>query len=284
MAFGLPSIPSIASDFARQVRQEHTKLDNLLHDLCAHYNTVKTKWQLKLEVPAGFRQLNSFQCLVPPKTPPRASSASSTISCEDDSLFTLRHITSDDDTVITFNVTPQPSSSINSAILDSSFVPIMRSVDKPSSSLPDTIKMNEDFVRSCVGFRKIETMKKYFNSLYLPSVTLDNTPADAVMDTGHFANMKKKARNTTPVPRLSRFAETIHMDIVFGLEISVGNIHYGLLFPDHFSRMSYMYSLRNLTSDIPKQLQAFFAHIGVTPRRLSPILISSSSVATLEIT
>jgi hypothetical protein len=32
--------------------------------------------------------------------------------------------------------------------------------------------------------------------------------------------------------------------------------------------MNYLYPLQNLTSDIPKQLQAFFAHIGSPPKRL----------------
>ncbi len=60
----------------------------------------------------------------------------------------------------------------------------------------------------------------------------------------------------------------MHMDIIFGLEISVGNVHYGLLFTDHFSWMTYLYPLQNLTTDIPKQLEAFFAHIGTVPHHL----------------
>jgi hypothetical protein len=32
--------------------------------------------------------------------------------------------------------------------------------------------------------------------------------------------------------------------------------------------MTYLYPLQNLTSDITKQLQAFFAHIGVLPKHL----------------
>jgi hypothetical protein len=55
---------------------------------------------------------------------------------------------------------------------------------------------------------------------------------------------------------------------VFGPDIAVGNIHYGLLFTDRFSRMTYLYPLQNLTSDIVKQLQSFFAHLGFSPRRL----------------
>jgi hypothetical protein len=60
----------------------------------------------------------------------------------------------------------------------------------------------------------------------------------------------------------------LHMDIVFGPDISVGNIHYGLLFTDRYSRMTFIYPLQNLTFDIKKQLETFFAHLGCSPRRL----------------
>jgi hypothetical protein len=58
------------------------------------------------------------------------------------------------------------------------------------------------------------------------------------------------------------------MDIIFGPEIAIGDIHNGLLFTDHYSRMTYLYPLHNLTSGIPWQFEAFFAHIGVIPKRL----------------
>ncbi|MFN9982834.1 MAG: hypothetical protein ACK53Y_23090, partial [bacterium] len=50
--------------------------------------------------------------------------------------------------------------------------------------------------------------------------------------------------------------------------MAIGNVHFGLLFTDRFSRMTYIYPLRNLTTDIPKQLEAFFAHLGFSPHRL----------------
>ena len=56
------------------------------------------------------------------------------------------------------------------------------------------------------------------------------------------------------------------MDVVFGPDIAVGNINYGLLFTDLYSRMTYLYPLQNLTSDIVKQLESFFAHLGFSPR------------------
>jgi hypothetical protein len=152
-------------------------------------------------------------------------------------------------------------------------IPIVRSVDKPSTSLPKHMSRTEVFIRACVGFQRIDTLKKNLSQLYQDTVKFDNFPADAVLDSGPLASLRKKDQNTSPVPRPSNFVDTIHVDIVFGPEISVGNIHYGLLFVDCFSRMSYLYPLQNSTTDIKKQLQSFFAHLGFIPCRLILILI-----------
>jgi hypothetical protein len=65
-----------------------------------------------------------------------------------------------------------------------------------------------------------------------------------------------------PVIHPKAFGDIIHMDIIFGPDIALGNVHYGLLFTDRFSRMTYVYPLQNLTSDIRKQLEAFFHSFG----------------------
>jgi hypothetical protein len=136
-------------------------------------------------------------------------------------------------------------------------------VDKPSSSLPRIITLSEDYLRASVGFRQTDSIQKYFSALYQDTVKFDSLPADAVLDPGDYATLWKKNRNTTPVPRPSSFGDVIHLDIVFGPEVSIGNVHYALLFSDWYSRMNYIYPLQNLTTDIPKQLEVFFAHIGI---------------------
>jgi hypothetical protein len=128
--------------------------------------------------------------------------------------------------------------------------------------------MNEDYIRACIGFRRIDTIKRHLSSLYQDSVKLDGSPADAVLDQGDLATVRKTPRNTVPVPRSLNFGDVIHMDIVFGPEVALANVHYGLLFTDRHSRMTYIYPLHNLTTDIPKQLDAFFAHLGFSPKRL----------------
>jgi hypothetical protein len=159
---------------------------------------------------------------------------------------------------------PSPSTNISSPI----HCLILCCVDKPSSSLPSQITFSEDYLRASVGFRCIDTMKKCFPTLYQGTITLDNMPADAVLDMGDLATLQKTARNTSPVPRPECFGDVIHMDIVFEPSISLGNVHNGLLFTDRYSRMTYIYPLQNLSTDIRKQLEAFFAHLGFTARRL----------------
>ena len=97
---------------------------------------------------------------------------------------------------------------------------------------------------------------------------LDNLPADAVLDVGDVSTIHKMPHNTTPVPHPSAFADVIHMGITFFPDVSIGNIHYGLMFTDRFSHVTYIYPLQNLTWDIKKQLEAFCAHLGTIPKRL----------------
>ncbi|MFN9980354.1 MAG: hypothetical protein ACK53Y_10590, partial [bacterium] len=68
----------------------------------------------------------------------------------------------------------------------------------------------------------------------MDTIKLDNLPADAVLDPGDYATLQKKNRNTSPLSRPSQFGDVVHMDIVFGPEIAIGNIHYGLIFSDRF--------------------------------------------------
>jgi hypothetical protein len=106
------------------------------------------------------------------------------------------------------------------------------------------------------------------SELYEDTIKLDSLPPDAILDQGDLATLRKTARNTTPVARPLSFGDVIHCDIVFGPEVAIGNVHFGLIFTDRFSRMNYIYPLHNLTSDIKKQFEQFFAHIGFSPRRL----------------
>jgi hypothetical protein len=253
------------SEFQENIRCEMDHLDNLLHSLKEYYDSIKTKRQLQLEVPAGFRKDSLHRKVyLAALTDHRLSADIIDSSTDLDSDFMKCSVptcnpSTGDITCDTINT--------NSSH-DHVPIPIIRSVDKPASSIPHTLTVSEDFLRASLGFRRIDTLKRHLNDLYCPTLRLDSTPPDAVLDSGDFATLRKTARNTTPVPRSSHFGQVMHMDIVFGPEVAVGNIHYGLLFTDRYSRMSYVYPLQNLTSDIPKQLEAFFAHLGFVPDRL----------------
>jgi len=65
--------------FDAKVSKESKSLDNLMNSLRTYYKDVKTKRQLNLEVPAGFRQDNMIQRQLKSSLP-RGDYLSSTIS------------------------------------------------------------------------------------------------------------------------------------------------------------------------------------------------------------
>jgi hypothetical protein len=255
------------TDFQKDLQVETDRLDNILQELHQYFTEVKTKRQLGLNVPAGFRrqsihcrnQLQFTSTCRSSTEPPKLSSIP-----DDVSIHLNDTPVHSDHSVDIDPLSDHPDCST----IHTNFVPTIRSVDKPSSTLPQTISMTEDQLRACVGFCRVDVIRKHLNDLYQPILKLDRLPEDAILDPGFYASMKKKNRNTTPVSRPQQFGDVFHLDIVFGPELSIGNIHYGLLCVDRYSHMSYLYPLQNLTSDIPKQIAALFAHIGMVPKRV----------------
>ncbi len=137
-------------------------------------------------------------------------------------------------------------------------VPILRCIDKRSSSLPSRLTLSEDFIRASMGFRHVDTIKRHLLTLYQDTINLDQSPCDAILDPGDFATLRKTPRNTTPVQRPAGFGDVIHVDIVFGPKVALANVHYGIIFTDRFSRMTYRFPLQNLNQVIIKQLDNFF--------------------------
>jgi len=188
--------------------------NNILADLRKYYDEVKTKRQLGLDVPAGFRSTTTRSKQLILHTPPRKS-AQKNVSCLQESISTPVHDTDHISTTpLHSNVSTNLGllSNVNHGPDDGThpYIPLIRSVDKPSSSLPQNISMSEDYIRSCVGFRRIDTLKRHIQSLYQPTESLDHTPPDAILDPGYYATQRKKDRNTTPVTRPTLGKKTPH--------------------------------------------------------------------------
>jgi len=150
-------------EFQSTVNDEATYLDNLLSSLRNYYQTVKTKRQLDLEIPAGFRRLNNHQRLFGcSKLPQHASKEMESLS---DIMESNTPLDPPSHSIPPEELTPT-SSSINIV------PPIIRAVDKASSSLPSKISMSEDYIRGCIGFRRIDTIKQYFPTLYQDTVSV----------------------------------------------------------------------------------------------------------------
>jgi len=263
------------SEFHANIDIETKQLDNILRDLRNYYHTVKTKRQLGLEIPAGFRRESVHKKEFTLHSPLRKSSLlpadnlevlsdSSEILDNNDSC----EVPSIPEIHSGLELALSPATPITAQSSLPNHTPLIRPVDKVSSSLPKTMLMTEDFLHACVGFHRADTLRKQFKHLYQDTVRFDQSQPDAILDAGCFASLRKKDRNTVPVPHPQQFGDVFHMDIVFSPEISVGNIHYSLRCVDRYSQMTYLYPLHNLTSDIQKQLELFFSHLGSIPRRI----------------
>jgi hypothetical protein len=64
------------TEFQQNVHSQTDCLDNILHDLRRYFDTVKTKCQLGLNVPAGFRRRSALQKEFLLHMPPRKSKSS----------------------------------------------------------------------------------------------------------------------------------------------------------------------------------------------------------------
>jgi hypothetical protein len=120
------------SQLEQDIRVESAKVDSFLNELRRYYQAVKTKRQLNMEVPAGFRRENAIQSnfrhnanamLASTQTPNQCPSA--LVSFENSSP-----VINDIDTTDP-SITPPPTSQVPR--------PILRCVDKPSSSLPSRL-------------------------------------------------------------------------------------------------------------------------------------------------
>jgi hypothetical protein len=156
-----------------------------LKTLRRYYKEVKTKRQLSLEVPAGFHQSSTLQQNYRPFLPVERST-----SIQDDGIFYLPDDTLLDQSHATTNIdTTSPDTNLTSTTIH---IPLVHSIDKPSSSLPTRISMSEDYLCACVGFRHIDTIKHHLDNLYLDGIQLNSLSADAILDSGDLATLQKR--------------------------------------------------------------------------------------------
>jgi hypothetical protein len=120
-------------------------LDNLLKTLRQYYKEIKTKWQLSLDVPAGFHKSSNLQQNFCAFTPPRKSSNTADVSSLGSSTEPCFHDSTNDDDSTIILTHSNCSGDVNpnlSSITEPIHIPIIRSVDKPSSSLPTNMSMS----------------------------------------------------------------------------------------------------------------------------------------------
>ena len=87
------------------------------------------------------------------------------------------------------------------------------------------------------------------------------------MDLGTTATVDKSNRNKTPLTLPEQFADTVHMDILYGANTAHGGIKYALYIVDRTTRYKYIHPLKNLTTDILDGIKSFCSDMGTVPKR-----------------
>jgi hypothetical protein len=152
------------------VTSDSKDMNNLLKSLRRYYDSVRTKRQLNLNVPAGFHQTSQVQQLfhnfMPPKKAPDITQDTSLLPVQLLSDITnptevsqpSDHVASDpspdDKSVEYFHPVTDAFSNVP--------VPILRCVDKMSLPLPSRLTVTEDFICASVGFAASTLSKNIF--------------------------------------------------------------------------------------------------------------------------
>jgi conjugal transfer/entry exclusion protein len=113
-------------------------MDNLLKSLRQYYDSVRTKRQLTMPVPAGFCQQTNLQQLFQSFTPPRKAQTAVLLGTPSDSTATSIGLSSDINSATTMPPSPVSLDIVHLTTDASSIatVPILRCVDKASVPLP----------------------------------------------------------------------------------------------------------------------------------------------------
>jgi len=186
------------------VQPDSHKDENLLATLRQYYKEIKMKHQLNLELPTGFCQENDLQ---------RTLRDAKLYHLSSPTLDDLSHLDTSPD-LSNLDILPYNSSSTSISSSDTTVitdntsikrVPILQCIDKPSSYLPSRLMLSEDFICATVGFCRVSTRKRNLSVLYQDTISIDQSPCDAILDSGDLATLRKTPRNITPVPRPNSF-------------------------------------------------------------------------------
>jgi len=136
----------------------------------------------------GFCQATTLQNLFRSFTPPRKSKSAITDSPLQPSNSSVGLLSYKPSTkTSTSDIADVPVSIPETS--SSAHVPILRCVDKTSTSLPSRLTLTEDFIRASVGFRIIDSIKQHLRTHYQNTIDVDSMPPDAVLDLGDCATI-----------------------------------------------------------------------------------------------
>ena len=158
---------------------------------------------------------------------------------------------------------PDTSSAIDSSLPP----PPLRTHDLPVSSVPNDVSFTLDQMRRAFGFRNIDRHIKHIQETSIPNYSISTNDYEPITDLGSTSTIDKSNRNKTLLTLPSQFADTVHMDILYGANTAHGGIKYALYIVDRATRYKYIHPMSNLTTDILDGIKSFCSDMGTIPKR-----------------
>ena len=145
--------------------------------------------------------------------------------------------------------------------------PLIRPVDKLSSTIPKMLTFTPDILRKCVGFQNAESLIRALKKTSQATVTFPNIDRIQTIDMGEVATVDKKSRNTTPLPLPNNFGDVVHGDIGYCCRTAIQGYKYALMLVDRATRFKLIFPLRNLKEDIINSFKQAMLYFPTPPIR-----------------
>ena len=144
------------------------------------------------------------------------------------------------------------------------------------SNTPKHIRFTHDRLLKNIGFLSNPKLHKSIPMAAQPTISIQDFDRNPTLNPGEIASLRAADRNKSPSPLPERAGDLFHCDIGFGPTSAIGRASYCLTLVDAKSRHTFIYPLKNLTTDLVSQFQQFLTDVAM---KLEQISIKNLSVA-----
>ena len=129
------------------------------------------------------------------------------------------------------------------------------------SNIPNHIQFTHDRLLKSIGFLSNPKLHKAIPMAAKPNISIQHFDRNPTLNPGEIASLRAADRNKNPSPLPERPGDLYHCDIGFGPTRAIGGALYCLTLVDAKTRHTFIYPLKNLTSDLVNQFKQFITDV-----------------------